>query len=41
MLHQVTSLDWRARGARIAAKVPGRTLAEAIDIVRDIIDGTE
>jgi mRNA interferase MazF len=41
MLHQVKSLDWRARGARFAVKVPGRILTEAIDIVRDIIDGAE
>ena len=41
MVHQVKSLAWRPRGARIAAKVPGRILAEAIDDVRDIIDGTE
>jgi mRNA interferase MazF len=39
LVHQMKSLDWRARRARFAARVPDRILAEAIEIVKDIIDG--
>jgi mRNA interferase MazF len=38
MVHQLKSLDWQARRARYAGRVSAKTLADAIDIVRDIID---
>jgi mRNA interferase MazF len=39
LMQQTKSLDWRARGARIAGKVPPLTLSAATDILRDIIEG--
>jgi hypothetical protein len=39
MVHQLKSLDWRARRARLAGTVPVSTLAEAAEIVTDIIEG--
>jgi mRNA interferase MazF len=39
LVHQMKSLDWRARRARFAARAPARVLAEAIVILKDIIDG--
>ncbi len=38
MVHQLKSLDWRARHARHAGTVADATLAAAAEIVRDIID---
>ena len=38
MVHQLKSLDWRARHARIATSVPASILAAAREIVADIID---
>jgi mRNA interferase MazF len=39
LVHQMKSLDWRARRARVAARVPARVLDEAIAIIKDIVDG--
>jgi mRNA interferase MazF len=39
MVHQLTSLDWRARRARIAGSVPTKILAAATEIVKDILEG--
>ncbi len=39
MVHQLKSLDWRARRARIAGKVPAGVLAAATEIVKDILEG--
>jgi mRNA interferase MazF len=39
MVHQLKSLDWRARRARIAGRVPERILASATEIVKDILEG--
>lgn len=39
MMHQLKSLDWRARRARIAGKVPSHIIAAAIEIVKDIVEG--
>jgi mRNA-degrading endonuclease toxin of MazEF toxin-antitoxin module len=39
MLHQVKSLDWRARRARLAGKVSPGMVAAATEIVKDILDG--
>jgi mRNA interferase MazF len=39
MVQQLTSFDWRARRARLAGTVPPSTLAAAIEIARDIIEG--
>jgi mRNA interferase MazF len=39
MMHQLKSLDWRARRARLAGKVPPATLSAATEILRDIIEG--
>ena len=38
MVHQLKSLDWLARRARIAGKVPESILAAAAEIIKDIID---
>jgi mRNA interferase MazF len=38
MMHQLKSLDWRARGARYAGQVSATTLIAAVAIVRHIID---
>ena len=40
MVHQLKSLDWRARGARLAGKVSPTVLAAATEIVKDIIEGS-
>ena len=40
MVHQLKSMDWRARHARPAGSVPLSVLAEATEIVKDIIEGT-
>jgi|SRR5579883_748482 len=37
MLHQLKSLDWHARHARFAAKVPSSIVSAAIEVVKDII----
>jgi mRNA-degrading endonuclease toxin of MazEF toxin-antitoxin module len=39
MLHQMKSLDWRARRARFAGKVSPRIIAAATEIVKDILEG--
>jgi len=39
LIQQMKSLDWRARRARFAARVPAHVLAEAIEIIKDIIEG--
>ena len=36
MVHQLKSLDWRARRARFSGTVPAATLAAALEIVSDI-----
>jgi mRNA interferase MazF len=38
MVHQLKSLDWRARRARIATSVPAAVLVAAREIVADIIN---
>jgi mRNA interferase MazF len=38
MMHQLKSLDWRARGARYAGRVSPATLVTAVEIVRAIVD---
>jgi len=38
MIHQVKSLDWSARRARFAAKAPPKVIADAIQILKDIIE---
>jgi mRNA interferase MazF len=38
MVHQLKSLDWRARRARIATRVPASVLAAAREIVADIVN---
>lgn len=38
MVHQLKSLDWAARRARIAGKAPAAILAAATEIIKDIID---
>ena len=38
MIHQLKSLDWRARRARIATSVPATILAVAREIAGEIID---
>ncbi len=37
MMHQMKSLDWRARRALYTTAVPLETLDEALEIVRDIL----
>ena len=39
MVHQLRSLDWHARRARYVGKVPSSVLAQAVDIVKDILEG--
>ncbi len=39
MMQQVKSLDWRARNAKFAGRVPPAVLATAIDVVRLILEG--
>jgi mRNA interferase MazF len=38
MVHQLKSLDWRARHARLAGSVTEATLAAAAEIVKDILE---
>ncbi len=38
LIQQMKSLDWRARHARIAAKLPDAGVAKAIEILKDIIE---
>jgi mRNA interferase MazF len=38
MVQQLKSLDWRARNARAAGKVPEDILAAAVEIIKDIIE---
>ncbi|HEY5348322.1 MAG TPA: type II toxin-antitoxin system PemK/MazF family toxin [Candidatus Lustribacter sp.] len=40
LVHQLKSLDWRARRARLAGKASAGTVAAAIEIVKDIIEGS-
>jgi len=37
MMHQLKSLDWRTRRAKITARVPSSVLAEAVEIIKDIL----
>lgn len=37
MIHQLKALDWKARRAKVAGRVPDRVSATAAEIVRDII----
>jgi mRNA interferase MazF len=39
MVHQLKSLDWRARRARLSGKVPKLVVAAAVEIVKDVIEG--
>jgi len=39
LVQQLKSFDWRARRARFAGKAPAKTLALAVEIVKDIIEG--
>ena len=39
MVHQLKSFDWRSRRARAAGKVSAQVLADATEIVRDILEG--
>ena len=39
MVHQLKSLDWRARRARVAGSVSAKLLAAAVEIVKDILEG--
>jgi mRNA interferase MazF len=38
MVHQLKSLDWGARHARLAAKAPAAVVDAAIEIIKDIIE---
>jgi mRNA-degrading endonuclease toxin of MazEF toxin-antitoxin module len=38
MVHQLKSLDWIARRARLAGKAPPRVVAAAQEILKDIIE---
>lgn len=38
MIHQLKSLDWRARRASPVGRVPATILAAAAEIIKDIID---
>ena len=40
LVHQLKSLDWRARKARIAGSVPLAVLTAVTEIIRDITEGT-
>lgn len=37
MVHQLKSLDWRARRARVAGKAPAAVVEEAVDIITEIL----
>ncbi len=39
LMYQMKSLDWRGRHARLAGKASAAVIAEAIEIVRDILEG--
>ena len=39
MVHQLKSLDWRARHARVTGKASASVVAAATEIVKDIIEG--
>lgn len=38
MVHQIKSLDWRARRARFVTKAPPRVVAAAAEIIKDIVE---
>ena len=38
IVHQLKSLDWRARRARLTGRVPASTLAAVTEIIKDIIE---
>jgi mRNA interferase MazF len=38
MIHQLKSLDWRARRATAAGKVPAKFITAATEIIKDIIE---
>jgi mRNA interferase MazF len=38
MMHQLKSLDWGARHARLAAKAPAAVVDAAVEIIKDIIE---
>ncbi|MHB8147122.1 MAG: type II toxin-antitoxin system PemK/MazF family toxin [Vulcanimicrobiaceae bacterium] len=40
MVHQLKSLDWRARRARVEGQVPTNIVTCATEIVKDIIEGS-
>jgi len=40
MVHQLKSLDWRARRARVTGQVPTTIVAYATEIIKDIIEGS-
>jgi len=39
MVHELKSLDWRARHARVTGKVSAPIVAAAVEIVKDICEG--
>jgi hypothetical protein len=39
MVHELKSLDWRARRARVTGKVSPAIIAAAVEIVGDVIEG--
>lgn len=39
LLHQLKSLDWRARRARVVGKVTSRVLTDAVEVIKDILQG--
>ena len=41
MIHQLKSLDWRARRATAAGKVPAKFITAATEIIKDIIEATK